>query len=74
MLNGYISVYMVTAYKKILLKSPLLYHEIIEDLVDELKYRDTTDFINKAIKRQFEAEGISLEPKEKQIHGKTWEL
>ena len=57
--------YMVKAYEKILLRTELLFLEIIDGLVDERKYRNRTDFVNEAIKEKILSEGIGLEPKEK---------
>ena len=41
---------MTKAYEKILLRTELLFLEIIDEFVDKRKYHDRTDFINEAIK------------------------
>lgn len=48
---------------KILLYTPVLYKYVIDDLVDNRKYRNRTDFINEAIREKIESEGIDLTPK-----------
>ena len=55
---------MVKVYEKILLRTELLFLEIIDDFVDNRKYKDRTGFINEAIKEKLEKEFGSLEPKE----------
>jgi metal-responsive CopG/Arc/MetJ family transcriptional regulator len=65
---------MTKAYEKILLRTELLFLEIIDEFVDKRKYHDRTDFINEAIKEKLEKEFGSLEPKEILIYGKNWEL
>lgn len=54
----------MTIHDKILLKIPVLYEAIIDDFVDNRKYRNRTDFINEAIREKLEKEYGSLEPSE----------
>jgi len=68
---------MIKEYEKILLRTELLFLEIIDDFIDKRKYRDRTDFINEAIKEKLEKlekEFGSLEAKENKVYGKNWEL
>ena len=44
--------------------SPVLYLELIKELVEKRKYRSRTDFVNEAIKNQLKKEGIEVAPKE----------
>lgn len=53
-------------YDKILLRTEILYLDIIDDFVDKRKYKNRTDFINEAIKEKLEKEYGSLTPKENQ--------
>lgn len=61
----------MTIYDKILLRTPVLYTAIIDDFVDNRKYRNRTDFINEAIKQKLEKEFGSLEPTQ-EIELKEW--
>ena len=63
-------IYMIL-YDKILLQIPVLYEAIIDDFVDERKYRSRTDFIQEAIKEKLEKEFGSLKP-QKQLKLKDW--
>lgn len=65
---------MLKAHEKILLRTELLFLDIIDDFVDDRKYRNRTDFINEAIKQKLEKEFGSLEAKAIKIYGKNWEL
>ena len=60
-------------YDKILLRLPVLFLAIIDDFVDERKYRSRTDFINEAIKEKLEKEYGSLEPVEERKLSDWWE-
>lgn len=62
---------MQTFYEKILLRTEILLLDIIDDFVDNRKYRDRTDFINEAIKEKLKKEYGSLEPIE-QKDFKDW--
>lgn len=64
---------MTKVYERILLRTELLFLEIIDDFVDKRKYRNRTDFINEAIKEKLEKEFGSLEAKSL-IYGRDWEL
>lgn len=44
--------------------SPILYLELIKELVEKRKYRSRADFVNEAIKSQLIKEGIDIKPKE----------
>jgi len=65
---------MVKDYINIPLRTETLFIDIIDDLVDNKKYKNRTDFINKAIEEKIKNEGISLEPREIKIYGSNWEL
>lgn len=52
--------------------SPVLYLEIIKELVEKRKYRSQTDFVNEAIKEKLEREGVDLEPKKNHGAYKDW--
>lgn len=51
-------------YDKILLRTQVLYLAIIDNFIDDRRYRNRTDFINEAIREKLEKEYGSLEPKE----------
>ena len=51
--------------------TPVLYLELIKELVEKRKYRSRTDFVNEAIKNQLAKEGVSVDPKEN-LELKDW--
>ncbi len=60
--------------EKILFNTPVLYTEIIKDLVEQRKYRNLTDFVNEAIKEKLQKDNINLEPVKELIEGVDWFL
>ena len=53
--------------------SPVLYLEIISDLVRSRTYRNRTDFVNEAIKNQLLKDGIDLTPRGESVLEPNWD-
>lgn len=48
--------------ENILIYSPVLFVDIMDELIEKRKYKNRSDFANEAFKRMLETEGINLTP------------
>ena len=54
--------------------TPVLYEAIIEDFVNEGKYRDKNEFVTEAIKEKLEREFGSLDPKTNIVYENIYDI